>query len=329
MEVMIDNMLCAFRKKDNLDVLQRKLSRSSLSSSTSTLYSDDEQYLKVFDNDKKLSNKLFKAERDTYKKLAKIKKLAPYVPKIIDSNESKDRSYLLMENRGNDGITMINTPTLKFTHTLWKKLLIDVSTALKIMHENGISHGDMKPENIAYDEKTNIWSIIDFGFSQKDKFGLGGFIGTIPYCSPHLGNHIMNVHTRVNSPSLDSEAVGDIYSFALSALSLYGYFFTIDTVPHVSLDIKKLIQLYNKNTEESLTKAFIPFESQFDEWTKEVLHLLAGMVLTQMDTSAEKAIWVKKGCYCHFVGNNTIPFQLEHTDINEYWKKFDVLVNVL
>ena len=106
-----------------MHAIEYMISPRTLNSSSSDLYSDDKEYLKVFKNDT-MSCRLFKNEKFAYESLNKIKDLEPYIPKLIDSN-SINNKYLLVENRGQDGICIINGEK-DFTYDIWKKYLTDI-----------------------------------------------------------------------------------------------------------------------------------------------------------------------------------------------------------
>jgi len=63
-------------------------------------------------------------------------------------------------------------------------------SGLEYMHQNGIAHRDMKPENLLFDDKFNL-KIADFGFSTllcgKDNSGLlHTILGTESYMAPEI-----------------------------------------------------------------------------------------------------------------------------------------------
>lgn len=319
------NVIVQYMSTNDLPRLKKKLSRSSLSSSTSELYNDDKEFLKVFNNSDS-ARKLFYNEKKAYEEVNKIKELEPYVPKLLRSSSSKNNKYLLLENRGQDGICLVNDNYLTFD--IWKKFLVDVSTALKLLHDNNLYHGDIKPENVTYDFNTGKWSLIDFGFCYNQDRQNGGMIGTIPYCSPHLAIQRIAERTKRASPNINRNRIGDIYSFAITALSLIGYYFSVEDIPNIKLNIAELVRLYNKDV-RALTTNFIPKNTRFDEWTKEIVHLLAGMALTQLEVEYNEVVWSKNKCVCYFSSHNNKHQILESYDIIYFWKKFDVLTNIL
>ena len=47
-----------------------------------------------------------------------------------------------------------------------KKFFFDLCNSVLLLHQNNIMHRDIKPHNIAYDEKRNIFFLLDFGLSE-------------------------------------------------------------------------------------------------------------------------------------------------------------------
>lgn len=141
MDVMIDMVMSKFNcNGNNLVSLKKKLKKSTIASSSATLYYDDKLFLKVFNNDT-LANALFKSEKEAYQLLSTIRELEPYVPKLIEFNIP----YILIENRGIDGINIINGKENTFTFAIWEKFVVDISSCIRILHNNNICHGDIKP----------------------------------------------------------------------------------------------------------------------------------------------------------------------------------------
>jgi len=54
------------------------------------------------------------------------------------------------------------------------------------MHEMQICHRDLKPDNIIYDETTEMVKIIDFGFASSCKEKLKLFCGTPAFMAPEI-----------------------------------------------------------------------------------------------------------------------------------------------
>ena len=59
----------------------------------------------------------------------------------------------------------------KFSEEISKKIFFDILMAVEICHESGITHGDIKLQNIMLNSNFNL-KLIDFGFSKNIKDGL-------------------------------------------------------------------------------------------------------------------------------------------------------------
>ncbi len=77
-------------------------------------------------------------------------------------------------------------PNKGFKEEISRKLFIDLLNSIESCHKNGISHGDIKLENILLDKDFNI-KLIDFGFSKNINDGLiYESNGTYSYVSPEV-----------------------------------------------------------------------------------------------------------------------------------------------
>ena len=66
------------------------------------------------------------------------------------------------------------------------KIMMEILSALNYLHGKGISHGDIKPENIVFD-KHNQAKLIDFGFSKDEEIaGEKDKNGTLIYAAPEI-----------------------------------------------------------------------------------------------------------------------------------------------
>ena len=89
---------------------------------------------------------------------------------------------------------------------LRRKVLEQLFAAVAYLHDKGVIHNDLKPENIMLRQSDNTLKIIDFGLSENDAFFLTKHLGCTPeYASPELKKG-ENVDCR-----------SDIYSLGLLA----------------------------------------------------------------------------------------------------------------
>lgn len=96
-------------------------------------------------------------------------------------------------------------------HMSWMKGIHDLTTLINDMHSKDIIHGDIKLENMAYDN--NNWYLIDFAFS---KFEPGVRLsGTIH----HLPPRVTNLHA--SKMTKEERMEFDYYAFALSMLGMF------------------------------------------------------------------------------------------------------------
>jgi hypothetical protein len=99
------------------------------------------------------------------------------------------------------------------------KLCIQISKSVQFIHSKHVVHGDIKPDNILIEIKTNTPYIIDFGLS-----GLHGLSegtgGTKPYCHPETLNtdnntNISEYHWAKNEKKNDLWSISFIFASIL------------------------------------------------------------------------------------------------------------------
>ena len=102
----------------------------------------------------------------------------------------EDRPYLVMPYCPNSAINLVGNVE---EPTMWR-FVRDVSSGLAYLHEMGVVHHDIKPENILIDDEGKFF-ITDFGISVKFRSTLrrnstkkaeSGFRGTVPYMAPEM-----------------------------------------------------------------------------------------------------------------------------------------------
>ena len=137
-------------------------------------------------------------------RILSLLKNCDYFPKCFKFCSSQFGSILIMERLGSNlGVIMSKLPNNKYSMKSVLMIITQSLERLKLIHEKGIIHRDMKPENlcIGYKGKEKNIYLIDFGLSKivnnekrsqyllnikKEKI----VIGTVRYISlnAHLGN---------------------------------------------------------------------------------------------------------------------------------------------
>ncbi len=144
----------------------------------------------------------------------KKKGIDPAIATREDTKKDTDiKTYTIMEWGGEDLINILNRKNPSLTRT--QKLLIGLQCCqiLQAAHQNGVVHGDFKPENVTGTvEGNNVkLRLIDFGFSrilepgEKSKKG-GKAQGTIQYVAPEI---LQSEY----SPASDNYALGVMLAF--------------------------------------------------------------------------------------------------------------------
>ncbi len=139
-----------------------------------------------------------------------------YLPKTggiaPDYYIGKDTKFYFYSEKYIDGPTLrdiINTRKITFEEAL--SLLVHITTAIKILWENGGNvHRDIKPENIIYNKTEKVFVLIDAGIvlalQETSLTPTGYLIGTIPYMSPE----------QIKGKKRDLDFRSDLYSLGVT-----------------------------------------------------------------------------------------------------------------
>jgi DNA-binding NarL/FixJ family response regulator/tRNA A-37 threonylcarbamoyl transferase component Bud32 len=111
---------------------------------------------------------------------------SPHVARIYDHGNSGDQFYLVMEFfEGGDLNKRLASKALPPPDCL--RLFRDLMFALGDIHEKGILHRDLKPQNLMFRNDGSL-AIVDFGIAKHvdgiDRTGRGEVLGTPRYMSP-------------------------------------------------------------------------------------------------------------------------------------------------
>jgi serine/threonine protein kinase len=137
----------------------------------------------------------------------------PHVVTIHDCGRLQDRAFLIMEYVGGSDLRARMLPGKPWTVEKAAPVLDAISRALSYIHEKGILHLDLKPENVLCDENDAV-KITDFGLSSRHTevralTGLADCRGTLDYCSPE------------QRFGLALDARSDVFSLATVAYELF------------------------------------------------------------------------------------------------------------
>jgi calcium/calmodulin-dependent protein kinase I len=131
-----------------------------------------------------------------------------------ESRETADTIYIVMEFVGGGDLLDAILDAGGFDEKRSAKAINDILHGLDYLHNTGICHRDMKPENVLFHPETNVWKIADFGcatlFTDQNPY-MHDFEGTIQYMAPEI--LIGEKYTK----SIDIWATGVITYVSLSA----------------------------------------------------------------------------------------------------------------
>lgn len=155
------------------------------------VYKDLKQYSAKIISKKDLKNR--KLSKSIEQEIKILKELDhPNIIQIVetfDIQTANDEFYvIIMEYCSNgDLLTYVTNHGFKNDHQQ-KKIIYDFLQGIKYLHNKGISHGDIKSDNILLDENFNA-KLCDFGFCRTNQYeGEGTKKGTLYYAAPELFN---------------------------------------------------------------------------------------------------------------------------------------------
>lgn len=108
------------------------------------------------------------------------------IPRLLASIEQNKQLYFVQEFIDGENLLQKLQQQEVFTESQIFKLLADILPVMQSIHNMGVVHKDIKPENIMY-RQNNQLVLIDFGISKElsnTVMTIGTTVGTIGYAPP-------------------------------------------------------------------------------------------------------------------------------------------------
>ena len=157
---------------------------------------------KIFKNKNKISKidvSSFEQEEKNFRKINEldinscIKFINSGIGTFIKDDKAELRKYIIMEYASNgDLFTKIDKTSHGFSEDVCKYLLYEIVKGVKELHNKGISHRDLKPQNflLVGDELDlkicDFGSVVSFLKENNKKKLLEGLVGTPSYVAPEI-----------------------------------------------------------------------------------------------------------------------------------------------
>lgn len=109
----------------------------------------------------------------------------PNVIKVHDIIYEPDIIMIIMEYVPNGDLQFLLTSGMKFSPNEQLRITYELLQGLSYLHQRGISHRDVKPENIIFDADYHP-KFIDFGLSKENSSTLHTYCGTTFYMAPEI-----------------------------------------------------------------------------------------------------------------------------------------------
>ncbi len=133
------------------------------------------------------------------------------IAKIHDAANYRDTAYIAMDYISGYPMSLRLRKREYITVGECIRISKSVLSALAVAHSHGVIHGDIKPANIMYDEKSDIYIVSDFGAAytpERGKQGSNTIVGTPSYMSPE----------QLQGKKLDGRS--DLFSLAVTLYHL-------------------------------------------------------------------------------------------------------------
>jgi tRNA A-37 threonylcarbamoyl transferase component Bud32 len=131
----------------------------------------------------------------------------PNIVQMFESLESNDMVYLVMELvKGSDVCDVVSTLG-SIRPAVAGAFIGQVLSAVAYLHSRGITHHDIKMENVLVDYFSNQAKLTDFG-SAKDVKNMSGVGGTINYMAPELLLNLRGGRQQKCDQSIDIWSIG-------------------------------------------------------------------------------------------------------------------------
>ncbi len=111
----------------------------------------------------------------------------PNIVQIYSFGQEKGQPYIVMELVSGQGLDKMMAPGRQLPQEFLAAVGLGIAEGLAAAEEAGLIHGDIKPENILYDEKQDRAKLVDFGiatFANQRVEAEGSIWGTPYYIAP-------------------------------------------------------------------------------------------------------------------------------------------------
>lgn len=89
----------------------------------------------------------------------------PNIVRMLDTFEDEDETFIVFEFLSGGSLLGLLESQGRLSEPSSRLLIRQISSALKALHEMGIVHRDVKPENILFDDEGTA-KLVDFGFAK-------------------------------------------------------------------------------------------------------------------------------------------------------------------
>jgi len=120
--------------------------------------------------------------------ILRVSKVLFEVPASMRGKPHHEHAMVMDFMEGGDLVDLLATHNGRIPQKMAMKFLVQLLSAVNYLHQRGISHRDIKPDNLLFDASVSNLVLADFGLAEfcDPNNALCGSTGSLVYCAPEI-----------------------------------------------------------------------------------------------------------------------------------------------